>query len=72
MALSLIIESEAQKEVDSAILYYEEQRNGLGLEFLLYLDGYFTTLKNNTASFQVKRKPVFKELPLKRFPFTII
>jgi len=45
---------------------------GLGTEFFNYLDGYFQTLKNEKALFEIKRMPVFRELPLKRFPYVII
>jgi hypothetical protein len=72
MASKLIIEHEAQIEIDEAIDWYETQQIGLGLEFLNYLDGYFQTLKNQKALFEIKRKPVFRELPLKRFPYIII
>jgi len=68
----LIIDPEAQKEIDEAIEYYETVREGLGFEFYNYLDGYFKTLQQNEAYFQIKRKPIFRELPLKRFPFVII
>lgn len=72
MASKLIIEPEAQIEIEEAIDWYETQQIGLGLEFLNYLDGYFQTLKTQKALFEIKRKPVFRELPLKRFPYIII
>tara|TARA_R110002051_G_scaffold54393_1_gene101720 strand:+ start:485 stop:793 length:309 start_codon:yes stop_codon:yes gene_type:complete len=68
----LFIDIEAQKEIDEAIEYYETVREGLGFEFYNYLDGYFKTLQQNKAQFQIKRKPIFRELPLKRFPYVII
>ena len=72
MGSKLIIEPEAQEEIIEAIEWYESKQVGLGADFLDYLDGYFQTLKNGKASFEIKRKPVFRELPLKRFPFVII
>lgn len=72
MGSKLIIEPEAQKEIIEAIEWYESKRIGLGGEFFNYLDGYFQTLKSSNASFEIKRKPVFRELPLKRFPYVII
>jgi len=72
MGSKLIIEPEAQIEIDKAIEWYESKQVGLGFDFFNYLDGYFQTLKNNKALFEVKRKPVFRELPLKRFPHIII
>lgn len=72
MSFKLIIEHEAQSEIEDAIEYYESRKTGLGLDFFNYLDGYFQTLKNGKAAFELKRKPVFRELPLKRFPYVII
>ncbi|MGB0879995.1 MAG: type II toxin-antitoxin system RelE/ParE family toxin [Polaribacter sp.] len=72
MGSKLVIESEAQKEIDEAIEWYESKQIGLGKDFFNYLDGYFKTLKNGKASFEIKRKPVFRELPLIRFPYVII
>ena len=70
--LLLIIDPEAQLEIDKAIEWYEKARIGLGKEFFNYLEGYFKTLQQNKISFQIKRKPVFRELALKRFPYVII
>lgn len=72
MGSKLIIEPEAQIEIEEAFEWYESKQLGLGAEFLNYLDGYFQTLKNQKALFEIKRKPVFRELPLKRFPYIII
>lgn len=72
MGSKLIIEPDAQAEIDKAIEWYESKQIGLGLDFFNYLDGYFQTLKNGKALFELKRKPVFRELPLKRFPYIII
>lgn len=72
MGSKLIIEPDAQKEIIEAIEWYESRQSGLGKDFFNYLDGYFQTLKNGNSFFEIKRKPVFRELPLKRFPFVII
>lgn len=72
MGSKLIIEPEAQEEIDTAIAWYESKQVGLGEVFFNYLDGYFQTLKNEKALFEIKRKPVFREVPLKRFPYIII
>jgi len=72
MGFKLIVEYEAQLEIEEAIEYYESNKVGLGADFVNYLDGYFQTLKNGKATFELKRKLVFRELPLKRFPYVII
>ncbi len=72
MGSKLIIEPEAIIEIENAIYWYESKEVVLGKTFFNYLDGYFQTLMNEKALFQIKRKPVFRELPLKRFPYVII
>lgn len=72
MASKLILHPEAQLEIQDAIEWYESQQLGLGADFLNYLEGYFQTLRNGKVLFPIKREPVFRELPLRRFPFVII
>ncbi len=72
MGSKLIIEPEAQEEIYNAIEWYESKQVGLGADFFNYLEGYFETLKHGKSLFPIKRKPVFRELPLKRFPYIII
>lgn len=71
MAFKLIIEPEAQDEIEEAIIWYKSKQPGLEEDFYNYLDGYFETLKAGKALFSIKRKN-FRELPLKRFPYIII
>ena len=72
MVSKLIIEPEAEEEIYKAVDWYGSKQTGLGEEFYHYLEGYFETLKIGKVLFSVKRKPVFRELPLKRFPYIII
>jgi hypothetical protein len=72
MASKLTVEPEAQVEIEKAIDWYESKQPGLGKEFYNYLDGYFKTLKQSNALFAIKRKPVYRELALKRFPYVIV
>ncbi len=72
MAIDLIVEKEAQKEIENAIEWYENKQLGLGFEFYNYIDGYFKTLKLGNVKFPVKRKKIYRELPLKRLSFVII
>ncbi len=70
--LLLTFDPEAQHEIAKAIQWYEAQKQGLGKEFYHYLEGYFNILLEGNVLFPIKRKPAFRELPLKRFPFVII
>ena len=67
-----ILDPQAYLEIRDAYRWYENVRQGLGEEFLAYLDGYFKTLQRGNVLFPVKRYPAYRELPLKRFPFVII
>ena len=72
MGSRLIIDPDAQEEIGEAIAWYESKQVGLGADFINYLEGYFETLKHGKALFPIKKKPVFRELPLKRFPYVVI
>jgi hypothetical protein len=72
MGFKIVFETSVYNEIEDAISYYESKQLGLGEEFFNYLEGYFKTLENQKVLFEIKRKPVFRELPLKRFPFVII
>lgn len=72
MDFKLFVVPEAEIEISEAIVYYESKQEGLGSIFLQYLDGYLYTLVKGRVFFEIKRKPAFRELPLKKFPFIII
>lgn len=72
MAIDFIIKEEADFEILQAFDYYESKKVTLGLEFLDYLEDYFETLKTEISFFELKRKPSYRELPLKKFPYIII
>lgn len=72
MAYKLIIEPDAQLEIDEAVAWYESKQKELGNEFLDYLEGYFKTLETGKSFFSIKKKPSYRELPLKRFRYVII
>lgn len=62
-----ILDPQAYLEIRDAYRWYENVRQGLGEEFLAYLDGYFKTLQRGNILFPVKRYPAYRELPLKSF-----
>ena len=62
----LIIELEAQIEIDKAIEWYESKQIGLGADFFNYLDGYFQTLKNGEALFEIKEKACLSRTSVKK------
>jgi plasmid stabilization system protein ParE len=60
----------AREEVSDAYHYYENQKSGLGDEFLLALDEVFVLIVENPKLFQKDFDKVRKAL-LKKFPFSI-
>lgn len=62
----------AEFEINDSISFYENQKLGLGKQFLSYLKGYFKILITNPKLFAIKNEPYFRELPLVKFPFVII
>jgi len=71
MTYILEVKDEAKLDIIEAYLYYEEQRTGLGEEFLEHLDSYFERITANPKHFPQKRKP-YREAFIKRFPFLVI
>jgi len=61
----------AMQEIDSAFEYYEGKKVGLGEEFLIYLKGYINVIKTFPEFSRIQQHG-FRELHLKKFPFTII
>lgn len=72
MIYKIVISKLASLEIEKSIEFYESRKKGLGKEFLSYLKGYFSILKTNPKLFQITRKSIYRELPMKKFPFVII
>ncbi len=72
MAFNIVISPLAAKEIDASIFYYNSRKTGLGFEFLVYLKGYLSILKRNPELFPLKRKNIFREIAMTKFPFVII
>ena len=68
---SLIIKPLAILMTKDAYKWYEEQKPGLGEEFLDELDGIYNKLSAHPEYF-VKLKKNFRQAALKRFPFVIV
>jgi hypothetical protein len=71
MTRKIVLLPLAQKEIRSAIEHYQQISPELGARFQDYLDGYISLLQSGTVDFALK-KGVFREIPLKRFPFLVI
>jgi len=68
---SLIQKPRAILMTKDAYDWYELQKNGLGEEFLLELDGIYHKLQTQ-PEYYGKIKKNFRQAALKRFPFVIV
>ena len=71
MIYSLRIKEEALEDLQQAYSYYEENRTGLGEDFLLSVEASFNRISRYPKSFRVRYKK-FRADWLNRFPYLII
>ena len=61
----------AEKEYLESVSWYEENRTGLGLQYIQTLEKTLNTIETNPYLYQVK-KQVYREAMLKIFPYIIV
>ena len=61
----------AEEDTEQAHSWYEEQRTGLGDEFLLELESIYGKLEKFPFSFG-RLTRIHRRVPLKRFPYIVI
>ena len=71
MAYKFEIRPLATIEIFEAYDWYEQQREGLGMEFLMELEIFYTTLQRNSETYSYYQKPV-RQGSLDRFPYTVV
>jgi len=71
MKYELEIKEEANQEIVTAYLYYEEKQEGLGERFLEHLKLYLDRVANYPEHYAVKRSP-YREAFIKKFPYLIV
>ena len=71
MEYKVSINPGAEEDIDAAYNWYEDQKTGLGEEFLRELTEYYRKLENNPTAFG-KFKRSYRQVALKRFPYVII
>jgi hypothetical protein len=70
MAFSLTVAPEAEAELTFARDWYEEQRSGLGREFLHSVSDAFARIQENPFGFAQTYKHV-RQMLIKRFPYVV-
>lgn len=71
MMYTLSVKPGAEDDIDTAYNRYEDQKVGLGDEFLKELVEYYKKLENNPTAFH-KIKRSYRQVALKRFPYVIV
>jgi plasmid stabilization system protein ParE len=71
MMYAISVKPGAEEDIDAAYNWYEDQKEGLGEEFLKELVEYYKKLENlPTAFHKIKRN--YRQVALKRFPYIIV
>lgn len=68
MAYKIIVKPAAKTEILKIKRWYEDQKAGLGIEFINELRVYIHAIKKNHSIFQVKYQILYA-IVLKRFPY---
>ena len=71
MAYKIEIRPLATIEIFEAYDWYELQREGLGIEFMMELEIFYTTLQRNPDTYSYYEKPV-RQGSLDRFPYKVV
>lgn len=68
---NLIIQPEAEYDIEDAFKWYESQNSGLGSEFIRAVDVCLSGIGRNPLAYQVIHEQVRKAL-IRRFPYIIL
>ncbi len=62
---------DAEAELEAAMVYYEERRRGLGLDFQAEVQKYTDLIQADPLRWPYYKKTDLRKCLLKRFPYTI-
>lgn len=71
MAYRVFLNPGAEDDTEQGYNWYEDQRKGLGEEFLIELESVYRKLENFPRAFG-KLTKIYRRAPLKRFPYLVI
>lgn len=72
MPYSCNLSQEAEDDILEAYIWYEEQKSGLGEEFLKSLDTAMGAILLNPGSYRVRYKKKVRAFLVDRFPYLIL
>ncbi len=67
----ILVRPEAEAEVQQAFDWYEEQSEGLGLEFLRAIEACLSGIKRNPFAYSVVKVPNLRRAVVRRFPYAL-
>jgi plasmid stabilization system protein ParE len=70
MKYQLLVKEEALQDMTEAFIWYEQERIGLGVEFLDELGKYYSRISTNPEHYQLHRNQ--RTAVMHRFPFKIV
>ncbi len=70
MKKQIIIRPEAEADIQDAFLWYEQQRNGLGNDFLLCVEEALSMIRRTPEMYPRVHKNVYRSL-IRRFPYGV-
>ena len=70
MKKQIIIRPEAEADIQDAFLWYEQQRNGLGNDFLLCVEEALSMIGRTPEMYPRVHKNVYRSL-IRRFPYGV-
>jgi len=71
MNYSLTVRKEAELDINGAFEYYENQRLGLGHDFLLCVEEGLSKIERNPLHYKIIYKDL-RRIPVRRFPYRIL
>jgi len=70
MNYPLIIRPEAELDMEAGIEWYEKQRSGLGIEFLIEVERVFDRIADNPVLYASEYRSI-RRAKIKRFPYIV-
>ena len=70
MSYQILIEKDAEKDIDDIISWYEKEQAGLGVSFIKYFEAAIAIISQNPNSFQLVYKDA-RHILLEKFPYSI-
>ena len=71
VARQILVRPEAEAEVQQAFNWYQEQSEGLGLEFLRAIDACLSGITRNPFAYTVAKVPNVRRALIRRFPYSL-